>query len=117
MALATTAVTAKQSGRVEDQAALRDALLLTRPGDEVGPAGRMAVGLASADSPARPVSSDGEKPRREEVGYHRGDETVGDLAGNLRQLGAGVGTVATLTGARRSLSKTFCRTFSTHLYG
>lgn len=33
--------TAKQARGVEDEAALRDVLLLTRPGDKVGPAGRM----------------------------------------------------------------------------
>jgi hypothetical protein len=43
LALAAAAASAKRAGRVEDAAALRDALLLTRPGDNVGPAGRMLL--------------------------------------------------------------------------
>ncbi|MER9825923.1 DUF1403 family protein [Mesorhizobium sp. M0115] len=35
--------TAKQARGVEDEAALRDVLLLTRPGDKVDPAGRMLL--------------------------------------------------------------------------
>lgn len=41
LALSAAAATAKRTGRVEDEAALRDAVLLTRPCDDVGPAGRM----------------------------------------------------------------------------
>lgn len=40
LALAAAAATARQAGRTEDEAALRDTVLLTRPGDDVGPAGR-----------------------------------------------------------------------------
>src|ERR1700712_2225678 len=43
LALAAAGVTARQTGRVEDESALRDAVLLTRPGDNVGPAGRMLL--------------------------------------------------------------------------
>ncbi|WP_353642727.1 DUF1403 family protein [Mesorhizobium sp. WSM2239] len=39
LAFSAAAVTAKQAGRVEDEAALRDAVLLRRPGDDVGPTG------------------------------------------------------------------------------
>ncbi|MER8440949.1 DUF1403 family protein [Mesorhizobium sp. M1312] len=45
--------TAKQARGVEDEAALRDALLLTRPGDEVGHAGRML--LAGRELAAHPA--------------------------------------------------------------
>ncbi|MEP9390120.1 DUF1403 family protein [Mesorhizobium sp. KR9-304] len=55
LALAAAAVTAKRAGRVEDAAALRDALLLTRPGDEVGPAGRILLAWRTLAS--RPVAS------------------------------------------------------------
>lgn len=41
LALAAVATTARKSGRVEAKAALRDAIYLTRPGDDVGPAGRL----------------------------------------------------------------------------
>jgi hypothetical protein len=44
LALVAAAVTARQGGRVEDENALRDAVLLTRPGDDVGLAGRMFLG-------------------------------------------------------------------------
>ena len=36
LALSAAAVTTRQAGRVEDENALRDAVLLTRPGDEAG---------------------------------------------------------------------------------
>lgn len=55
LALTAAAVTAKRAGRVEDEAALRDTLLLTRPGDDVGPAGRML--LAWRKLVSRPVES------------------------------------------------------------
>ncbi|WP_258599830.1 DUF1403 family protein [Mesorhizobium sp. AR10] len=42
-AAAAAAEAAKRAGRMEDAAALRDALLLTRPGDNFGPAGRMLL--------------------------------------------------------------------------
>ncbi|WP_411970895.1 DUF1403 family protein [Mesorhizobium sp. BR1-1-13] len=41
--LSAAAVNARQMGRVEDEAALHDAVLPTRPGDDVGPAGRMLL--------------------------------------------------------------------------
>jgi Protein of unknown function (DUF1403) len=43
LALTAAAATARQAGRVEDEATLRDIVLLTRPGDDVGPAGRMLL--------------------------------------------------------------------------
>ncbi|RUU94575.1 MULTISPECIES: DUF1403 family protein [unclassified Mesorhizobium] len=55
LALAAAAATAKRAGRVEDAAALRDALLLTRPGDDVGPAGRMLLAWRTLAS--RPVAT------------------------------------------------------------
>lgn len=41
LALKTAAALARQGGRTEDEAALRDHLYFTRPGDDVGPAGRL----------------------------------------------------------------------------
>jgi hypothetical protein len=55
LALGAAAATAKRAGRVEDEAALRDALLLTRPGDDVGPAGRMLLAWRTLAS--RPVAA------------------------------------------------------------
>lgn len=43
LALGAAEVSVRQSGRREDKAALRDALLLTRAGDDVGPAGRILL--------------------------------------------------------------------------
>lgn len=59
LALAAAAATAKQAGRVEDEAALRDAVLLTRPGDNVGPAGRMFLAWRRlAGTPAEKLLSE-----------------------------------------------------------
>lgn len=55
LALAAAVASAKRAGRAEDQAALRDALLLTRPGDDVGPAGRMLLAWRTLAS--RPVAT------------------------------------------------------------
>ncbi|WP_413776948.1 DUF1403 family protein [Mesorhizobium sp. AR07] len=99
LALAAAATTARQAGRTEDEAALRDSLLLTRPGDDCGPAGllllawrrlaaRPAVDLLTAKNLAAVL---------EEFGFFARDSAaVGDLADELRQLGASAGTVGTL---------------------
>lgn len=103
LALAAAAVAVKQAGRVEDEAALRDAVLLTRPGDflSVGPAG--SILLAWRRLAARPaaglLTEKSIGAVLEEFGYARDDEAVSDLADELRQLGAGAGTVGMLTGA------------------
>ncbi|CCV16399.1 conserved hypothetical protein [Mesorhizobium sp. STM 4661] len=102
LALSAAAATVKQAGRVEDESALRDAVLLTRPGDflSVGPAGRLL--LAWRRLAARPAE-DLLKEKclaagLEEFGYAPNDEVLGELADDLRQIGAGAGIVATLTG-------------------
>ncbi|WP_246749871.1 DUF1403 family protein [Mesorhizobium caraganae] len=100
LALSAAAATAKQAGRVEDESALRDAVLLTRPGDNVGPAGRFLLAWRRlASRPAEDLLT--EKTLAavlQEFGYAPDDEVVGDLADDLRQLAAGYGMVATLTG-------------------
>ncbi|MER9776976.1 DUF1403 family protein [Mesorhizobium sp. M0220] len=101
LALTAAAVTARQAGRVEDEAALRDAVLLTRPGDNVGPAGLLL--LAWRRVAARPAEELlGEKSLvavLAEFGYARDDEAVRDLTDDLRQLAARDGTVGMTTGA------------------
>lgn len=101
LALSAAAVTAKQAGRVEDEGALRDALLLTKPGDDVGPAGRML--LAWRRLAARPAEELLTKKSLasvlEELGCAPDDEVVSDLVDDLRQLASGAGMIATLTGA------------------
>lgn len=93
LALSAAAVTAKHAGRVEDEAALRDAVLLTKPGDffSAGPAGLLL--LAWRRLATRP--SEDLLMRKnlgavlEEFGHALDDEALGDLAGELRRLSAG----------------------------
>jgi len=107
LALSAAAVTTRQAGRVEDEAALRDAVLLTRPGDDAGPAGRMLVAWR------RLTGMPTEKLLTEvsigavldDLGLAREDEAVSDLTEEFRQLGANAGTVATLTGAFRAAER------------
>lgn len=102
LALVAAAVTAKQVGRVEDETALRDAVLLTRPGDflSVGPAGLLL--LAWRRLATRP--SEDLLTRKnlgavlEEFSYAPDDEALDDLAGDLRRLAAG-GMVDMVVGA------------------
>lgn len=100
LALGAAAMTAKQVGRVEDENALRDAVLLTRSGDNVGPAGLLLLAWRRlAVRPAEELLTEKSLATvLEEFGYAPDDEVVSDLAGDLRQLAAGAGMVATLTG-------------------
>lgn len=98
--LSFIAVTAKQAGRLEDEAALRDTVLLTKPGDDVGPAGRMALAWRRlANLPIEDLltrKNIGATLR--EFGHVPDDEAVGDLAAELRRLST-CGLVGMLTGA------------------
>lgn len=100
LALSAATVTAKQAGRVEDENALRDAVLLTRPGDDVGPAGRMllAWGRLSARPAEDLLSEKNLAAVLEDLGQASDDEAISDLADELRQLSRG-GMVGMLTGA------------------
>lgn len=113
LALSTAAISAKQAGRAEDGAALRDAVLLTRQGDDVGPAGLLLVAWRRLVT--RPVedllTEDNLAAVLEEFGHARDDQSVGDLVDELLQLDASAGTVGMLTGAiaaakRRGLGRT-----------
>ena len=101
LALSAAAVTAKQAGRVEDENALRDAVLLTRPGDNVGPAGRMFLGWSRlAGTPAEKLLTEASIGAvMDDLGLARDDEGTSDLSDDLRQLAASDGTVGTMTGA------------------
>ena len=101
LALSASAVTARQAGRIEGENALRDAVLLTKPGDDVGPGGRMLLAwrrLAIRPSEDLPTGKN-LRAVLGEFGYAPDDAAVGGLADELRQLGAGVGMVGMLTGA------------------
>ena len=101
LALSAAAVTAKQAGRVEDESALRDAVLLTRPGDDVGPAGRMLLAWRRlAGTPAEKLLTEASIGAvLDDLGLRRDDDAVGELADDLRQLSASIGMVGMLTGA------------------
>jgi hypothetical protein len=101
LALAAAAVTAKRAGRVEDEAALRDALLLTKPGDEVGPAGRMLLAWRRlAGMPAEKLLTDTSiGVVLEDLGLACDDDRASNLADDLRQVATSDGTAGVLTGA------------------
>lgn len=100
LALAAAAVTAKQVGRVEDEAALRDAVLLTKPSDDAGPAGRVL--LAWRRLVTRPsedlLTSQSLAAVLEEFGRASEGEAINELLGELHRLSAG-GMVEMVTGA------------------
>ncbi|ESX64733.1 hypothetical protein X759_30010 [Mesorhizobium sp. LSHC420B00] len=101
LALAAAAVTAKQAGRIEDESALRDAVLLTWPGDNVGPAGRMLVAWRRlAGTPADKLLTEASiSAVLDDLGLAPSDEGMSDLTDDLRQLAASDGTVGIMTGA------------------
>ncbi|MHA6645360.1 DUF1403 family protein [Mesorhizobium sp. A623] len=103
LALSAAAVTAKQAGRVEDEGALRDAVLLTRPGDflSVGPAGSMLLAWRRlAGTPAEKLLTEASIGAvLDDLGLRRDEDAVGELADDLRQLSANIGMVGMLTGA------------------
>lgn len=103
LALSAAATTAKQAGRVEDENALRDAVLLTRPGDfsSVGPAGSMLIAWRRlAGMPAEKLLTEASIGAvLDDLGLRRDDDAVSDLADDLRQLSAVIGMVGMLTGA------------------
>lgn len=103
LALSAAAVTAKQAGRVEDEAALRDAVLLTRPGDflSVGPAGSMLLAWRRlAGTPAEKLLTEANIGAvLDDLGLRRDGDAVGELADDLRQLSASIGIVGMLIGA------------------
>lgn len=100
LALAAAAVTAQQAGRVEDEAALRDAMLLTKAGDDVGPAGRMLLAwrrLATLP-PEDLLTGKNLGAVLEEFGHASDGEAINELRGELHRLSAG-GMVEMVTGA------------------
>ena len=103
LALAAAAVTARQAGRVEDETALRDAMLLTRPGDEVGPGGRIFLGWRQlASRPAMDLlTGTSIGAMLEEFGFcaRDDDEIISGLADELHRLRTGSGMAGMMTGA------------------
>jgi hypothetical protein len=101
LALEAAALAARQAGRVEDEAALRDAVLLTKAGDDVGPAGLLLLAWRRlAERPAADLLTEKDLAAMlEAFGYAGDGEAVSHLGGDLRRLNAGAGTVEGLTGA------------------
>ncbi|RWL05269.1 MAG: DUF1403 family protein [Mesorhizobium sp.] len=108
LALAAAATTARQAGRTEDEAALRDSFLLTRPGDDVGPAGVLLLAWRRlAARPAEDLLTEKNLTAvLEEFGFFARDSAaVGDLLEDLRQPSTAVGVVEMLTGAFASAGR------------
>jgi hypothetical protein len=114
LAFAAAAVAVKQARRVEDEAALRDAVLLTRAGGDPGPAGRML--LAWREMSARPVAElleeAGIARALTNLGHASNDAAARELAEELRQARDAEGAVGALGGVfaiveRRGYSRAF----------
>lgn len=101
LALAAAAMTARQIGRTEDEATLRDAVQLTRPGDDAGPGGRLFLGWRHlATQPAGEVLKQKSlKVVLEAFGYAYDADRVAALADDIRQTGQASGMADSLTGA------------------
>lgn len=93
LALAAAGAAAKRAGRIEDAAVLRDALLLTRPGDDVGPAGRMLLAWRTLAS--RPVATLLSEAVLADVATDLGsgldEEVLGQIGDEIRPLAGAVG--------------------------
>ncbi|WP_411956294.1 DUF1403 family protein [Arvimicrobium flavum] len=107
LALTAAGVTARQAGRAEDEAALRDAVLLTRPGDEVGPAGRMLLAWRrlAISPPDKLLGEASLAALLHDLGLAHDDEAVSDLADDLRRFAAAPGMVGMLAGAFASVER------------
>lgn len=101
LALSAAAATTRQAGRIEDESALRDAVLLTRPGDNVGPAGRMLLAWRRlAVMPAERLLTEASIGAvLDDFGVARNKEGLSDLTNDLRQFAAGDGMVGLKTDA------------------
>lgn len=101
LALGAAAISVRQAGRGEDEAALRDALLLTKAGDDVGPAGRMA--LAWRHLATRPVAQllqqDAIETMLEAFGHVVDHGVTGELAAELAELAQAPTLIASLKGS------------------
>lgn len=89
LALSAAVVAVKQARRVEDEGALRDAVLLTRSSDDVGPAGRMLLAWkALASQPARELVSEVSISRAlENLGYAPDEAIAAALSDEVEPFG------------------------------
>ena len=101
LALAAAAVAARHTGRLEDESQLRDAVLLTKSGDDVGPAGHLLLAWRRlATRPAEELLTEKNLAAvLQEFGCGQDEEAVSDLVDELKQLSRNAGTVGVLAGA------------------
>lgn len=100
LALVAAALAARQAGRAEDEAALRDAVLLTKAGDDVGPAGLLLLAWRrlATRSTEDLLTRKNVAVMLGEFGRAPDDEMIGDVVGELRRLSTG-GMVDMVVGA------------------
>ena len=101
LALAAAATAASRNGRTENASALRDCLLLTRPGDDVGPAGRLYLAWRRlAKRPAGQLPNHAELVAiLDEMGHSPGDIAVNDIVTTLQRAESGEGIFGTFADA------------------
>ncbi len=93
LALSAAATAAKRSGRAEEEAALRDAVILTRPGDDVGPAGRLLLAWRKlATRQVETLLSDQAVVAAAESFGFSADDVIGEIAAAARDLSANDGS-------------------------
>ncbi|WP_295807529.1 DUF1403 family protein [uncultured Nitratireductor sp.] len=91
LALGAAATACRKTGRPEDEAALRDAFLLTRTGDDAGPAGRMLLGWRLlVSTPVDELASEDTLGSLIEMCGYRLDGRASDL-GDLMKEATGIG--------------------------
>ena len=101
LAMTSAEMTARQVGRTEDEAALRDAVLLTRPGDDVGPGGRLFLGwqLLAVLPAGELLKHKSLGALLKNFGYPHDDDAVAALADDVQQIGQSSGIADNLTHA------------------
>ncbi len=97
LALSAAAATARKNGRVEDETGLRDAIYLTRPGDDVGPAGSLVLAWQRlATRPTKTLLSDeAVSAAAENFGLAPDDFLLREIAAAARDLSSGEGVAVT----------------------
>jgi hypothetical protein len=90
-ALACTVSAVRLIGRNEEQAALRDAILLTAPGDDPGPAGRLVLAFQRLAAKKRTINSKTLEDLTGLIGLHRdGTSEIADRFEDAVQSGRAV---------------------------
>lgn len=100
LALGAAAASVRRAGRTEDEAALRDAVALTRSGDDAGPGGRMVLAWRRlAEWPAERLwDKAGISATLDELGLTRDAAAAGDLAAELGRLARAESPTGALAG-------------------